>query len=412
MESYQQYITIAGMGKTGIAVNTFLSFASVTALCCDDELDYPDCQVARISNPGFLFKSPGINPDNYIKLSGDIQVINDVELLLRLTLKPVILVTGTNGKSTLVSLLEAILRKSNIYAIACGNNGIPVLEAYMNRPDTYIIELSSYQLENISSHVSEAAVVLNIDIDHIDRYIDINHYQSVKESIYKYSKNPVQPVSENNNLNYSADAIGYKSRNFIYKIKNQFIYKNQIKFCRFTDITLAGNHNYLNVCAALAVLHNLKINKNIVISVLSHFMGLEHRMELVCKDKKGRKWINDSKSTNIHSIKAALSLMSKQVTLIMGGRSKGENYSDLFKLYADKINILILYGEDADLIANQATIVREMYVLSTVSEAIELANMHDNTVLFSPACASFDQYADFNDRGSDFKYHVKRIVAC
>ncbi len=400
------------MGKTGVAVDAFLSSVSIVALCCDDGLDYPDCQIGHISNPGFVFKSPGLRPEKYVGLPDGLQVINDVELLLRLTLKPIILVTGTNGKSTVVSLLEAILRENDIYAIACGNNGVPVLEAYLNQPDIYVIELSSYQIENISSAVSEAAVVLNIGIDHIDRYIDIDNYRLVKELIYEHSQYSVKPVNQDGNLDYGQGIVGYRSDASDYKVEGKFICQNQNQYCNIADIALIGHHNYLNICAVLALLHHLQLNQNRVIAVLKKFVGLAHRMELVYKDAKGREWINDSKSTNVHSTKAALASMDKQVVLIMGGRGKGEDYLELLKQYADRISMLILYGEAANLIASQAESIRKRHVLSTISEAVELAIMYEDTVLFSPACASLDQYRDFNDRGDDFKRHVRRMMAC
>ena len=135
-------------------------------------------------------------------------------------------------------------------------------------------------------------------------------------------------------------------------------------------------------------------------------------MELICKDANGRKWINDSKSTNVHSTNAALFSINEKIILIMGGRGKGENYLELFDQYSDSIAILILYGEAAYLIANQAESIGKKYILSTISEAVELANIYMYTVLFSPACSSFDQYCDFNERGNDFKYHVKRVTGC
>ena len=412
MTNYQQHITIAGMGKTGSMIDTFLSSFSIAAKHCDDNLDYPDCLVESISYPGFIFKSPGLDPEKYISLPDKVHVINDIEFMMRLTLKPVILVTGTNGKSTLVSLLEAILESSNIHAIACGNNGIPVLKAHLARPDIYIIELSSYQLENMSSHVSEAAVVLNVGVDHVERYIHIDHYRSIKESIYQNCQHPVWPINQDGDLSYGQDIVGYRVGTSDYTVKGEFIYQDQYEYCNVADIALVGQHNYLNVCAALALLHHLQLSQDKVVAELKQFVGLAHRMELICSDIKGRKWINDSKSTNVHSTKAALVSLNQQIILIMGGRGKGEDYSELFSEYADKISMLILYGEDADLISSQADSVVMKYILSSVSEAVELANTYADTVLFSPACASFDQYRDFSERGDDFKYHVRRVVVC
>ena len=189
---HEQQIMIAGMGRMGASVAAFMAASDVAAACCDDNGDYPRCDQAMLPHAGFIFKSPGMAAARLFGINDggvndDVQVINDIELLLRLSFNPVILVTGTNGKSTVVGMVEAILHANGIAAIACGNNGLAVLTAWQQQPAVYVIELSSYQLENLFSQQAAAAVVLNIGVDHTDRYADLDAYQAVKESIYRHA---------------------------------------------------------------------------------------------------------------------------------------------------------------------------------------------------------------------------------
>lgn len=410
MKDHYQQLLIAGMGKTGKSVQDFLSQFAVPADCCDDLGDYQDCADLVMNDYPFIFKSPGLRPDQFTSLNQNVQVVNDVELLLRMTMKPLILVTGTNGKSTLVSLLEAVLRENNIAAIACGNNGVPVLEAWLQQPDMFVVELSSYQLENIASLASMSAVVLNVGVDHVDRYRGLEEYTSVKEKIYCNTVNSVYPVNRGGELDYGQGIVGYRAMHAEYQVVDDNIYLDDDLFCSIEEINLIGKHNQLNVCAALALLHGLGLEKKSVLAALNKFVGLPHRMELVCTDANKRQWINDSKSTNVHSTRAALMSVHDPVVLIMGGRGKGEEYDDLFVNFSENIAALITYGETAEKIYNQAENIQQRYRVENVAAAVLKADEFAATVLFSPACASFDQYRDFNQRGDDFKQQVAEVV--
>lgn len=400
------------MGATGKSVETFLKRNAVVMQCCDDLLDYPQCDAGLLSQPGYVFKSPGLKPQLYHALPEDVQVINDVELLLRMTFKPVILVTGTNGKSTVVALLETIFNENDLNSIACGNNGVPVLDAYLQRPDVYIIELSSYQLENLSSQCAYSSVVLNVGIDHVDRYRDMNEYAGVKQGIHRNSSAVVVPVNESGEVSYGLDIAGYQVDETVYRATTGGVYKNDDFLCHANDIALIGQHNYLNICASLALVDKCGFSTDRIKSVLMSFQGLEHRMEPVCTDQQGRVWINDSKSTNVHSTAAAMSSMCEPVVLIMGGQGKGEDYSQLLKDCANNIQQLVLFGKDAELINGQAQSIENRHVVDTVADAVELAAKNDAKVLFSPACASFDQYRNYIERGNDFKNQVRGLGLC
>lgn len=420
MQSAESNILVVGMGVTGLSVSAYLNAAGVAYNACDDagSNTYGSCREALLSGPDFILKSPGI-PEKLIDNSRDkAEVLNDIELFLRLNKKPTIFVTGTNGKSTVVGLLECVLKASGIKAIACGNNGIPIFDAYNECADLYILELSSYQLENLSTLTSFSSVVLNIGIDHLDRYEGLGEYQKIKERVYAGTGSPIYPVLSNGEYSFVGDIAGYQpdatNVQARYWLDGETIYLNDAPYCSVKDIALEGIHNYLNVCAVLALCHGMSLSKPDILLALSSFYGLAHRLELVCIDSLGRRWVNDSKSTNVHAAKAALESIDGSLCLIMGGQSKNESYVGLFNQYKEKIDQLIIYGKDAEIISRQAG-ARCKEVVSDVASAVNLADKltgRSGLVLFSPACASFDQYKDFNERGKDFRANVLRTVSC
>jgi UDP-N-acetylmuramoylalanine--D-glutamate ligase len=412
---HQNEIMIAGMGRSGRATADYLESAGVAFDCCDDYAQYPDCTKIPGSFRGRIIKSPGM-PLASLPVSTTSDVINDIELFLRMTRKPVVLVTGTNGKTTVVSLLEHILNSCGINAVACGNNGVPAMSAFTESAELYVLELSSYQLENLLSLSSQSSVVLNVGVDHTDRYVDMAEYETVKKKIYRCSVMPVFPVNEKGEVEYRRKIHGYvadlKQGRVTYSLRSDEIIKNGEVYCAASDISLFGRHNYLNVCASLALIESLDLPTGDVRAAIRSFSGLPHRMEMVCTDKQGRKWLNDSKSTNLHSLKAALSSQAQPVCLIMGGQGKGEDYSAVLNEYADSIGLLIAYGNDAELIVSAASAIANCIAVDKVSQAVVEASRQSKDVLFSPACASFDQYKDFNERGDDFKKQVKMVASC
>jgi len=416
---YENNILLAGMGLSGRAAARYLDAAGVEYGMCDDgDNEYMSCAESLASFRGYVVKSPGIPNRMTAEHSGARQIINDIELFFRLCLKPTILVTGTNGKSTVVAMVEHILGSCGINARACGNNGIPVLDAYVDGADVYIVELSSYQIEDVSTFSSLAAVVLNIGADHLDRYRDINDYQLVKEKIYQGADCRIFPVGVNGQYLFSDNISGYKSvgqkESVTYFAKDKSIFRDEKIYCRQEDVQLLGTHNYLNICAALCLCDQFNLRQADILSAISSFSGLEHRLEVLGCDSRNRLWINDSKSTNVHSARAAVSAFDKDVCLIMGGRGKGEDYYGLFSEFGGILKHLILFGEDAKLIASQAGNIESKIVVN-VTQAVSLAGRiaeDSSVILFSPACASFDQYRDFHHRGEDFKRCVYEEVLC
>jgi UDP-N-acetylmuramoylalanine--D-glutamate ligase len=223
-------------------------------------------------------------------------------------------------------------------------------------------------------------------------------------------------VNEKKEIEYLNNICGYIAvcgqREVVYQSDGESILRNDVEFCNVSGLSLAGGHNYLNVCAALALVDQFSLDRDKVFAALQGFSGLPHRMEIVCHDARGRKWINDSKSTNVHSLRAALQSQTASVCLIAGGRGKDEDYHEIFEDYSDVIARLILFGEDAGVIAEQAAKIDDMIVVDTLQQAVEHVAEFPGDILFSPACASFDQYRDYEARGEDFRSLAKRVASC
>ena len=412
---YQDNLLIAGMGRTGNSVAGYFDFSGIEYLACDDHADYPDCKESMHDFHGYVIKSPGIARGAF-PVSEDVRVINDIELFMRICTKPAIMVTGTNGKSTVVALLEQMLVGAGAKAVACGNNGLPVFQAMSKDIDLYVLELSSYQLENMLTLSSAASVLLNIGVDHVDRYSNMQEYMSFKQKIYTNSRVSVYPVNSVKEIEYQNDIHGYMAvhgqEKTVYHSDGKNILRNGVEYCNVSGLSLSGSHNYLNVCAALALVDRLSLDQNKVVAALQGFSGLPHRMETVCYDSRGRKWINDSKSTNAHSLRAALQSRSDPVCLIAGGRGKDEDYHEVFEDYSGVIARLILFGEDAGVIDSQAANIDDRIIVETLQQAVQHVADFQGDILFSPACASFDQYRDYEARGEDFRNLAKRVASC
>lgn len=411
---HEEAILVAGYGKTGKSISDFLSARYIDFIACDDE-NHDPCSENIINNSDYVFKSPGLSPDKFSGSSMSYQLINDIEYFMRISCRPVICVTGTNGKSTVVSMLEYALKKTGIHAVACGNNGVPVLQVLQKNYEIYIMELSSYQLENISSLVVDSSVVLNIGIDHMERYESHEDYVCIKKRVYDQSFNKVVPVDENDDICYGNNISGYKSLESgnVYRVGGGFFTRNGKNIIEINQFSLYGKHNYLNVCASIALVDYLDIDKEEFLYTLAIFSGLPHRMEIVCSTQSHGIWINDSKSTNVHATHAALSAINDVCCLIMGGVGKGGSYRDIFVDYQHIISTLIVYGKSTSIIIEDAEKFSDIKIFEvpTVSEAVEIANfLSEKCILFSPACSSFDQYSDFEERGNDFKRCVQDII--
>jgi UDP-N-acetylmuramoylalanine--D-glutamate ligase len=385
-----------------------------------------------ILNADLVMKSPGI-PDKspiikQLKHIG-IAVISEIEFAAQFTKAVTIGITGSNGKTTTTMLTYHLLKAAGLNVGLAGNVGKSFAwQVADNDYDLYVIELSSFQLDGIVNYKPHIAILTNISPDHLDRY-DYK-YQNYIESKFRITMNQ----TEEDFLIYDANdeaILEWLSKN---KVKAQLIpfsltdefnegayiknNKMEVKinheeFIMETEyIALEGKHNLKNAMAATSVAKILQIRKETIRESLSNFQGVEHRLEKVLKIQNVQ-YINDSKATNVNSVFFALDSMNTPTVWIVGGVDKGNDYLELMSLVREKVKAIICLGVDNKKIIDAfGNVVDIMVEVTSMSEAVRMAQRlseKGDTVLLSPACASFDLFESYEDRGKQFKQAVKNL---
>lgn len=388
----------------------------------------------QILDADLVIKSPGIPDDSFlikrIKHNG-IEIIDEVEFAFLHSKAPVIAITGSNGKTTTSTLIHHILKSSGLKSVLVGNIGRSYARAVAEAEFDYaVIEVSSFQLDYCKFFKPQIAVLTNITPDHLDRYQykfenykqskfritaqqdqdDILIYNSEDEHIKdlitsKTSKAQLLPfgmggISNNSGAYYSNSALKFK-------------YNEKEMTIREEELALKGNHNIQNTMAAglASMATHLKSQK--IKQSITTFTAVEHRLEMVNRIE-GVVYINDSKATNVNSAYYALQTVQKPIIWIAGGVDKGNDYKTLLPLVREKVKAIICLGKDNEkLFETFSNVVDEMISLESMTEAVgkayEISNTGD-TVLLSPACASFDLFKNYEDRGDQFKTQVKRLA--
>ena len=385
-----------------------------------------------ILNASEVIKSPGI-PEKapIVKLIRDkgIRVISEIEFAGRYTTAKRICITGSNGKTTTSSLIYHMMSKAGLNVGLAGNVGQSFAMQVANEDyDYYVIELSSFQLDGMFEFKADIAILLNITPDHLDRY----DYQFEKyiNSKFRISQN----LNEENFFIFCSDdditirelerivitaqklpfSLKHKNRPGAYVENNTLTisYQGDDFTMSLDDLSLRGKHNAYNSMAAGIAGHVLEIRKEIIRESLSDFQGVEHRLEHVMKIH-GIEFINDSKATNINSAWYALESMTTPVVWIVGGQDKGNDYSELFELAQQKVKAIVCLGVDnkkiMDAFNDKVPMIAETHsMVDAVKTCYQLAKNGD-TVLLSPACASFDLFENYEDRGRQFKNYVREL---
>lgn len=431
-----QQVAVVGLGLTGHSCVGFLCArgARVTAFDSRPELNISlpekvsvhlgpfDSYLLRqaqliILSPGVSLAEPAIQQ----ALQAGVEVIGDVELFARFNRRPVLGITGSNGKSTVTSLTAAMLDASGIRAVCGGNIGTPVLALLEQDYDIAVLELSSFQLETLSSLSMKAATVLNISPDHLDRYADLQAYRRAKLRIYNNAAlqvvNREDPLTLPESAEDSRDiqqsfGLTQSSRGFGYQAGEQLITLDGKGFLDFAQCQLVGQHNLLNVQAAAALALAGGAGEKAIQQAAKAFKGLPHRCEKV-REHKGVVWINDSKGTNIGATEAAIAGLRPQVKgqllLIAGGEGKGADFSQLQEALRS-VDKLICLGKDAEQIASMKPgALRVASMQAAVSAASSLVQAGD-MVLLSPACASLDMFDNYQHRGQVFTQAVEALL--
>lgn len=399
---------ILGAGKTAKSITNFLDKKSIAFQIIKDTRELKNNDILQGIDE--IFISPGIaqNQDIVIKArEKNIPITSDIELFGRYADKPIIGITGSNGKSSVTTMLGIIIKNAGVG----GNIGIPALNLLDKGFDYYILEISSYQLDYTKNLKLLTAVVLNITPDHLDRYKNFDEYKKSKLSIYNYSQKPVFNLDEKHYSNGLGFGKNIPKNKFNFGLvtchKSCYLLEGNEVLINADELKIIGKHNISNALAALAICKQIGINPKKAIKKIKDFKGLEHRLEyLGVKDKIS--YYNDSKSTNSIATITAINAIKnkyKNICLIAGGISKHEDYSELFSLINKKINSVILIGQDAKDLAEGISIPTKF--ANNMKKAVEFAKNSDSeAVLLSPACASFDMFDNFEHRGKEFKKYI------
>ncbi len=381
-------------------------------------------QVSRlVISPGVALTEPAIQQ----AAAAGVELIGDIELFVREAKAPILAVTGSNGKTSVVSLLGEMASHAGRKAAIGGNIGTPALDLLNQEAvDFYVLELSSFQLETTFSLQAHAAVVLNISEDHMDRYQGLNHYAETKLSIYKNasvavvnqesSYAPLIPRSDSQTvIHYALTPPATENDYGIVEGTSgtHWFVRGKNTLCPVEILRTPGRHNQSNALAALALGAQVGLPDEAMCAALKSFKGLPHRMEVVA-EQEDVVWYNDSKATNPGATAAALSGMTRKAVLIAGGEAKGADFDDLKPLVAEHTQAVILLGKDAEKLEASWKGTVPLYRVGTMREAVIKAHaivQPGDCVLLSPACASLDQYRNFEARGDDFSRLVKEVLS-
>jgi UDP-N-acetylmuramoylalanine--D-glutamate ligase len=435
------HVLIVGMGKTGHSIVEFLKNKNIRISVYDSNQSIHDARkkLKRISIANYydgileekylkgidcIALSPGVDLRSPVLKNAQknkIPIINDLTLFsneINQEKTKVIGVTGTNGKTTVCKLLEYLFIKAGYKSLAAGNIGLPVLDIKNVKDfDIIILELSSFQLEIKNQFNFDAGVVLNVTEDHMDRYDTFEHYAKAKYSILEHSKKKIicaddQVIKEWNveGAIVFSESIQKNKNSYGIKVEenNKYIVNHLGLKIDITNINLIGKHNELNIMAAIATFKQFDSEFNEIDSALKKFPKINNRLEWV-KEVNGINFYNDSKATNVSSAIAAVNSFSgKNIFLIVGGDSKNQNLSLLSKALKNKVKKLYLIGKDAELIQKACKNLKEVEIriLNTMKEATHQAFINAESgdiILLAPACASYDMYRSYIERGDDFK---------
>ena len=415
-------IFVVGMGASGHVALDLLREAGYDAIGLDERLDERRIEKRHFDDPqafagaGTLVVSPGVDRRRAAFTHSYAQQINDIELFARLNDKPVLAVTGSNGKSTVVTLLAQALNHAGHKAKLCGNIGRPVLDALFDgeAADCYVIELSSYQLELCPSLYPRVAAVLNVTPDHLDRYDDFAASAAAKANLVRQSS-----ICILNGDDEACVAMAEDGQNIIYygtsatlpnRVEGGKIWLHGHALLETARLRLGGAHNHANILCTLLMLEAYGVAPQQVLSALETFAGLPHRMQLV-SEENGVRWYDDSKATNIGAAAAALAGIDGAVVLIAGGVGKNQDFSLLARelQQANLRGVLLIGVDNRDMAAAFTAAGIAFEDCGTMDKAVARARaiaQAGDSVLLAPATASFDQYSGYDARGDAFAYEV------
>ena len=416
---------IVGLGISGISAARFLLHHgyAVTGLdrdpkslegitfCLEKKFSLKETFDLVVISPGVSKEHPVIQEARRKEL----RVIGEIELALRYKKGKAVAITGTNGKTTVTALIEHVLQESGIKAKAVGNIGMPLTEFFLKQEkDTIaVIELSSYQIETLTEKAFEAAAILNISPDHLDRYEDYKAYAKAKAHIQNcLVKNGelflYDEVSEDFPDLFSHGIFFGKKDGDFFQLKGKSIWKKGLFLFNLPD-TLMGEHDCLNALAAFALCETLGASQEKFIQALENFKKPPHRIEFVC-DIEGVSFYDDSKGTNVEAVIEAVRSMTGPTILVAGGKDKGFSYLPWKKGLEGKVKAMFLFGEAAEKMSQELSLFLNVKIVDSLEHAVKEAKIlskRGDSVLLSPGCSSFDMFRDYVHRGKEFQRFVR-----
>ncbi|MBL7068481.1 MAG: UDP-N-acetylmuramoyl-L-alanine--D-glutamate ligase [Candidatus Omnitrophica bacterium] len=448
MELKDKRVTVVGLGISGEAAAKFLHEHNAKVRVTDKS-DNPqvqqdaralkdmgiECELgehreAFLEGSELIVVSPGVDnsalPVKWADERG-IPVISEIELGYRFCRAPIIAVSGTNGKSTVTSLIGQMFTAGGRDVYICGNIGVPFTSVVsMAAPEAVVVlEISSFQLERIDTFSPHIAVMLNITQDHLDRYANFDEYANAKLRLFSNQKAADYAIvnydqAKFKDLSAKSKLLYFSKRSLPKKFEGVFVENEELLVRRDgryiwlaakEELSLSGEHNLENALASgLAALIS-GVEPNIIKETLCHFKGLSHRFELV-DTINGIKFVDDSKATNVDSVKKAVQSSSKGIILIAGGRDKSSDYRILAGPLKEKVKSMLLIGEAREKIKKALSGAVPISFAESLEEAVKTAfgsARNGDTVLLSPMCSSFDMFRDYKERGEVFRNAVNSL---
>jgi len=433
---------VVGLGKTGASCVRFLAQRGVPVRATDSRLAPPGLaalgelagrldlrlggfDLSLLDGASRLLVSPGVSlaePIATLARARGIEILGDIELFAREVRAPVVAVTGTNGKSTVTSLVAHMARGAGRRVLAGGNLGEPALDLLEQPlPDLYVLELSSFQLETTSSLEAGAAVVLNVTADHLDRYASVEAYAAAKERIFAHAAtlvlNADDPLVAAMRTRHAAPALYFSllraDADFGLTVVNgqTHLARRGEPLLDVARLKISGAHNAANALAALALGEAAGLPYAAMLAALESFPGLPHRSAWVA-DRDDVRYVDDSKGTNVGATIAAVAGASRPLVVIAGGEGKGQDFTPLAAAFRGRVRRAVLIGKDAAAIGRVLDDVCPVEFAPTMQAAVAAAAraaLPGDLVLLSPACASLDMFRDYAHRGDVFAAAVHAL---
>lgn len=433
---------VVGLGRTGMSCARYLcargldfavtdsratppESAALEQLAPDAEVRFGSFDEALLDGATRVIASPGVSLREPFLMSAAVRgvpIVGDIELFVREARAPIAAITGTNGKSTVTTLVARMAEAAGKRVLAGGNLGRPALDLLDEpTPDLYVLELSSFQLDTTRSLHAAVAVVLNVTPDHMDRYASLEEYAASKARIFERCEAAVvnlddptvraMPYRAARVLGFSVMADSSADYYAVPQGDDVALMHQRERLLLMSELKIAGMHNVANALAALAMCDALRLPFEPCIRVLREFTGLPHRSQWVA-DIAGVRYVNDSKGTNVGATLAAVAGMPGSLVLIAGGQGKGQDFAPLAAALRTKVRHAVLIGQDAKLLeaALRGCVSTELGrdMDDAVQRAARAARAGE-TVLLSPACASLDMFRDYGHRGEVFAAAVRRL---